>query len=301
MSNDMSIQFELFHLEKITKYSFSGHGNFYCRNLWLKKAYDFLKEGGEFCNKDALLRLGVGHSMVNSIKFWASAFGITQEDGVISELGEFLFSEEGADPYLEDLNSLWLLHYHLVKKGKASIYQLFFNDIKDGRRELSECKIKRDLLYKIAKDKQTMPSDIVLINDIRVLKNTYLANKKSENIEDDFMGLLHDLNLFETNITKKIIIENSEKNSISEEVFLYSILDCFKSRNSISVEEIISEKNSPGVVFCMSEEGVLIKLKKTVEKFSDIVLTKNAGVRELQLLKDFDKFEILNKYYSNKS
>jgi hypothetical protein len=293
----MSVQFELFQSDKITKYSFSGHANFHCRILWLKKAYDFLDQGNKFNNTEAFLKLGVGSSMIASIKFWCISFGIIDKNENISQLGKFLFSDDGVDPFLEDINSLWLLHFHLIYENKASIYSIFFNHIKKGDREYSCEKIKKELNCFVSKNKQKIPSDIVLENDIQVFKRTYLQTTKSENIEDDFIGLLHDLNLFKTNPRNKIIVESLDRNSISEEVFFYAILTRFKGRKSISVEEIFLGENSPGFTFCMSENAVLSKLKAIVEKIPKIVLSENSGVRELQLLKDFDKFEILNNYY----
>ena len=266
----------------------------------MKKAVDFLKQGNKFNDKDAILKLGVGNSMINSIKFWCIAFGIIDKNENISQLGEFLFSDNGADPFLEDINSLWLLHFHLVYENKASIYSIFFNHIKTGDREFSSEKIKKELIHFVSKEKQKIPSNITLDCDIQVFKKTYLQTKGSENIEDDFTGLLQDLNLFQASLTNKIIVENSERNSISEKLFLYAILTRFKGRNSISVEEIISEKDSPGFIFCMSENAVLNKLKSMVDTFPEITLSENSGVRELQFLTDFGRMEILKEYYSYK-
>lgn len=34
------------------KYTFSGHESFQCRHLWLKKGYDFIKQGKSFNDDD---------------------------------------------------------------------------------------------------------------------------------------------------------------------------------------------------------------------------------------------------------
>jgi hypothetical protein len=44
------------------KYTFSGHDSFHCRQLWLKKGYDFAKEGKNFNDEDAVVKLGVWKS-----------------------------------------------------------------------------------------------------------------------------------------------------------------------------------------------------------------------------------------------
>lgn len=64
----------------MNRYSFSGHETFYCKSLWLKKGYDFLKKGNSFNNDDAVVKLGVGKNMVSSIRYWLKAFGLTKAD-----------------------------------------------------------------------------------------------------------------------------------------------------------------------------------------------------------------------------
>ena len=53
-----------------TKYVFSGHESFSCKQLWLKKGYDFLVNGNNFNAPDSVVKLGVGKNMVSSIRYW---------------------------------------------------------------------------------------------------------------------------------------------------------------------------------------------------------------------------------------
>ena len=61
------------------KYSFSGHETFHCRQFWLKKGYDFVKQQGQFADGDAVSALGVGRNMVIAIQFWLKSFGLIDE------------------------------------------------------------------------------------------------------------------------------------------------------------------------------------------------------------------------------
>ena len=72
---------------EIDKYVFSGHDSFQCRDLWLKKGFDFLISGNSFNDSDAVVKLGVGKNMVSSIKFWLKAFNINSEDN-LTEFGK---------------------------------------------------------------------------------------------------------------------------------------------------------------------------------------------------------------------
>ena len=58
----------------INKYTFSGHETFACKSLWLKKGYDFVKDGHSFNDEDAVVALGVGKNMVSSIRRGTATF-----------------------------------------------------------------------------------------------------------------------------------------------------------------------------------------------------------------------------------
>lgn len=48
-----------------------------------------------------------------------------------TKLADKLFNDvNGWDPYLEDLGTLWLLHYQLITRQKASTYGLIFNGLR---------------------------------------------------------------------------------------------------------------------------------------------------------------------------
>ncbi len=57
------------------KLIFSGHETFHCKGFWLKKGYDYVRQGGKFTD-ESCISLGVGRNMVSSIRFWLKAFNI---------------------------------------------------------------------------------------------------------------------------------------------------------------------------------------------------------------------------------
>lgn len=93
--------------------------------MWLKKGYDYLVDRNKFTDPDAVVKLGVGKNMVQSIKFWLRAFGLLNDDEA-TEIARYLFDDrDGRDPYAEDNATLWILHYLLVVTAASSIYRLF--------------------------------------------------------------------------------------------------------------------------------------------------------------------------------
>ena len=175
---------------------FSGHESFTCKQFWLKKGFDFINSDNIFTDSDAVVGLGVGKNMVSSIRYWLKAFGITEGKDDLSELGDYLFGEKGKDQYLEDIGSVWLLHYYLVKSGVASIYHLVFNELIKARDEFT--KEQLDILVKNAcKNAQgTNYNPNTVDRDITVFLRNYLPpNKSKSQVEDAFSGLLNELQL----------------------------------------------------------------------------------------------------------
>ena len=77
---------------------------------------------------DAVVHLGVGKNMVASIRFWLKAVGLLQ-DNELNPIADYLFNDEnGQDPYIEDIGTLWLLHFMLVNTQYATIYKTTFVD-----------------------------------------------------------------------------------------------------------------------------------------------------------------------------
>ena len=156
---------------------FSGHESFQCRNLWLKKGYDFVIEEGKegFTDDLAVIDLGVGKNMVSSIRFWAKAFGIFDlEDEEPTWIANYLFGEEGRDKYLEDIGTLWLLHYQLISNAEASIYSLVFNEFRKQRIEFTKSHLKNFLLNK-CNEKGENHSPNSIDTDIDVFFKNYMV------------------------------------------------------------------------------------------------------------------------------
>lgn len=299
--------------------SFSGHESFQCRNLWLKKGYDFLTDpdGLEFSDNRAGIHLGVGKNMVTSIRYWLDAFGVRDDSDKTkaSELGDRLFHKEnGWDPYLEDLGSLWLLHYLLVSRGqeKASIYHLVFNKFRKQRIEFTKDHLINFLInYSDEQGESHSPNTIK--TDVGVFLKTYIkpnSKEANKNIEDLFSSLLIELNLVKEientraeNKKRWYIIESSERESLPIEIFFYSILDTNEgqnSRESISLHNLLNADNSPGNVFALHPDALVSMVEQLVQKYDGIIYKEDGGIRELQIQKSFKENEILEDYYGNR-
>lgn len=305
---------------------FSGHESFQCRNLWLKKGFDFVTNPDDsrtdFNHDLAVLDLGVGKNMVSSIRFWLKAFDmVDDENEQPTALAKYLFSDSGRDPFLEDLGTLWLLHYKLVKKSEASIYHLVFNRFRKQRIEFTKEQLFNFLINECERlDENHSPNSIE--KDIGVFLKSYVRPdqaKKKDKIEDRYSSLLIDLNLvkkFKKYGTRKVKndstqetewhkIESSDREMLPIEIFFYVILDNFdttnttaNNRKSISFHKLLNDDNSPGNIFALTPDALVTKINQLVQNYYGVVYTDDAGVRVLQLTTEFDKDEILDQYYA---
>src|SRR5512137_787068 len=65
--------------------SFAGHETFPFRYTWLRKALDFVAQDPEaFGRDDAMVQLGVGKNMVRSMRHWALACRVLEEDSSVA-------------------------------------------------------------------------------------------------------------------------------------------------------------------------------------------------------------------------
>lgn len=278
------------------KYSFSGHESFPCKSLWLKKGYDFVVQEKNFNDPNAVIDLGVGKNMVASIRFWLKAFGICENDNA-SWLGHYLFDNQtGRDKYIEDLATLWLLHFHLIFCGEASIYNLFFCDF---QREHSSFQREQIANYiKIRLIENGTPSVFnknTITKDIGVLLQNYVLPRKSQSNED-YSSLLIDLDLIRQNSEGGGYYFNAEgKRKVTKEVFLYGLLKVMGEDKSISYDAI---REQIGYIFCMTDIELIQMLKQLASDYSEnLAYSDIAGIRQVQIIKELDPVQVLNDYY----
>ena len=286
---------------EITKYTFSGHDSFQCRQLWLKKGYDYVQEGKNFNDEDAVVQLGVGKNMVSSIRFWLKAFNIIDNKDIPTEFGKRLFDDEnGYDPFLEDEASLWLLHYQLVKNSFASIYSIIFNEFRKEKLFFNK-EIYVNYVKRIGESNPDLNfNENTVAKDFIVFANLYKNNPESKDVEDSFSGILSEIELLKTTGKGKeeqFYIENSERDNLPEAIVLFTILDNSNYGNSISLNSLEFDLNSPGSIFALNRSGLMNKISEIVSEFKDITFTDQAGIKELQFKKKSVAFTILDTYY----
>ena len=254
--------------------------------------------GNDFNSPEAVIELGVGKNMVASIRYWLRVFGITKDDKLTS-LAEYLFNDKnGKDKYLEDIATLWLLHFNLIFSEEATLYKMFFCGVQRERTHF-----EREQVLTYVKLRMVEAGKITLFNantvkkDIGVLLQNYTLPRKAQSNED-FSSLLIDLDLIRQNAEGKGYYFNIDgKRKVTKEIFLYGLLKLKEQEgdNTISFDTI---QERVGMVFCMQDFETIDLLKQLASEYGQYFAYSDvAGIKQVQFTKDLDIKQVLDNYY----
>jgi hypothetical protein len=213
--------------------SFSGHESFPLRYAWPKKCVDaVLRDPEVFVAEEAMVTLGVGKNMVKSIRHWGLATRIIEVDPAdprgralrVSALGRMIFAEGGADPFLEDPRTLWLLHWLICShREKCTTWAWAFGVL--DRQAFTREEMVRELVKADFGARATAAS---LARDIDVFLRTYVPSRSSRSlpVEDTLDGPLVELRLLrERPGEKRYEFVRGPKASLDDVTFGFALLE----------------------------------------------------------------------------
>ena len=275
---------------------FSGHESFACKSHWLKRGYDFIRGENNFNDDDAVVRLGVGKNMVASIKFWLKAIGLLKDAGLVALANHLFDDDNGKDPYLEDIGTLWLLHFLLIQTDYATIYKTTFVDYHRQRNIIEKSKLQNYIKH-ICFDEtgyKNLYNDNTVKRDIGVMLHNYCAkNGGNVNIEDS-NSLFAPLNLICETEKNTYRFNYDTRSDVPSLIFLYALLIKFEGRNSISFEDI----TELALIFCLTNNDLLDIINHLCDLYpSEIVFSDVAGIKELQFRATLNSIDVLDRYY----
>lgn len=296
-------------------YSFSGHETFSLRHGWLKKGIDAVSEKSNFfSNERAMIELGVGKNMVQSIRYWCLATQVVREDserrGYLkpSDLGKKIFLDGNLDPYIEDSATLWLLHWHLAtNRFLSTTWFWMFNHYNYS--EFNKEKIASEIQSWLKLKGQKPVSDNTLKRDIDCFLRTYAASRQTKTTvsEDSLDCPLVDLRLIiEVDDGKNYRFNRSSHGTLPDEIFVYSLAKFLEAKdiqpNSIVLSKVLTDAGSPGRVFKLDEDSIVERLEK-VEQVSEGAFSydETAGLKQVYRCGEVDSMRLLEKCYRKAS
>ena len=278
---------------------FSGHETFPLRYGWLKKAFDAVRETEEqednrtvFTREDAIARFGVGKNMVSSMRYWAAASGIIQDDTkkghlATTSLGRRLLSDNGLDPYMENPATSWLAHWHICGREAKTTWFWAFSYFPHTFFE-RETMVKA--VARLAKDRGwNRASPITIKSDVTCFVRTYASSSAQGHAsgEETLESPLTELGLVrQVGRRDGFRFAYGEKPSLGMGVFSYAVHDFWSRHRSnaqaLSFEALAHEPGSPGRVFLLNENDLVDRLVN-MEHYSRGVYewSETAGLKQL--------------------
>jgi Protein of unknown function (DUF4007) len=296
--------------------AFARHETFQPRFGWFKKAFDAgaSSDGSIFTADDATVRLGVGKNMVRAIRFWGIASKVLRTDrdherprtglAVPSSFGHALLGQNGWDPYLEDLGSIWLLHWALLRPPcLLPVWWVAFNEFdalefQDG--DLVEATVRRAALV----SEWSQPHVPSVKKDVDCLLRMYCQGDVTKSLEDAIDCPFRFLRLVEAlkGIARSYRFMRGSKRTLPAEVIAFAALDYMDqtaSARTITLTALASVPGGPGRVFKVSDDEIATALEAASGRSKSISVESPAGARQLVVREAPGRLAatVLGKYY----
>ena len=224
-----------------------------------------------------MVTLGVGKNMVRSIRFWAQVSGMIASASkggghAPTELGRLILGDNGLDPYLEDIRTLWLIHWNLSTNVEAPLlaWDYLLNYWQETK--LIPSRALKALAQEIAKQDDKL-SEATLQQHLDTFFHTYLPTRgrKGEVQEDNLDCPLVELEFIVRDLDTALdpVERNGEpifnfrrdpKPEISPELFAYCLCDFWQKRHAadetLAFREVAHGRGSPGQIFKLPEDDI---------------------------------------------
>lgn len=285
---------------------FRAHDTFFIRKGWLNKGLRNVNaDAGVFMGSkgNPMDVLGIGANMVKALRYWLQAVRLTSEpasgrkEQTFTEFGNVVFDN---DPYIEEMGTLWLLHYQLASnKDEATAWYYFFNEFKAS--EFTKDDFVKQLSNYVRINGEEV-SERSLEDDYNCIINTYVSRMKSNpekvqpesNIDCPFgeLGLIDIANKKEKLYRKA----TPKKDLIHPLVVLAVILDQANGKEEIKISSIQNDPCNVGRIFNLDIITLTALLYK-IELMGYIKVIRTAGLDVIRITKDTSFIECIKDYY----
>ena len=287
---------------------FRAHDTFFIRKGWLNKGMRNVNADPSVfmgTNGNPMDVLGIGANMVKALRYWLQAVKLTSEptsgrrEQTFTEFGQVVFDN---DPYMEEMGTLWLLHYMLsTNVDDATAWYYFFNEFK--MTEFSKDDFVKQLTNYIRINGEEV-SERSLEDDYNCIINTYVPRIKSspEKVqpESNIDCPLGELGLIDISNKKEKLYKKSvpKKDTLHPLVLLAVILDQAKGETSIKISSIQNDVCNAGKIFNL-DIITLTNLLYKIELLGYIRVVRTAGLDIIRIEKPMSFLECVQEYYNS--
>lgn len=285
---------------------FRAHETFFIRKGWLYKGIkNVINDPAVFMgvNGNPMDILGIGANMVKALRYWMQAVGLTSEPTTgkrtqsLTPFGEVVLE---CDKYIEEMGTLWLLHYKLASNADdATAWYYFFNEFRLNEFTRDDFVVQLNSYIRLNDNEVSERS---LDDDFNCIISTYVSRIKSnpEKVqpESNIDCPLGELGLIDI-ISKKDRLYKKcspKKDTLHPLILLAVILDNANGEEEIKISAIQNEKKNAGKIFNL-DIITLVNLLNKIELLGYIKVVRTAGLDVIQIKKKMDFLECVREYY----
>lgn len=308
------------------KMKFKGHQTFFIRKGWLSKGIRAVENDDTIFMPSkaaqAMDELGLGSNQVVALRYWLGVVGLIEKSKTgkshsVTPLCNLILER---DPYIEEMGTLWALHYNLAcNRSEATSWYVFFNELKVTsftKSDVVACIQKFKMLN--GEEDEGKPSKSTATSsfesDVNCIMQTYISHERldgkpvsPENVIDCPFG---DLGIVDIDNRQLRTFRKKPANlsSLPSLLVLYSIMGMLERErelderawsrgNEIPLDELLNGRFSPGLLFNLDSIALLSKLYE-LETDGYIRINRTAGSDVVRLCNpEFDSYECLARYY----
>ena len=291
---------------------FRAHDTFFIRKGWISKGMRYVdKDGDVFISKkeNPMDVLGIGANMVKALRYWLQALCLTKEPPkgkrtqAFTEFGQIVFDK---DKYIEELGTLYLLHYKLASnEALATSWYYFFNlfSLSDFTRDEFAEQITNFIRME---NPEITVAPRSIEDDFACIINTYVPRYKTmpskvsaeNNIDCPFgeLGLVDILKKEKNNVVYKKSIPQAS--SFNPRVILAVIHANAKGRKEIGLNELLTAKNNIGKIFNL-DSITMLDVLHTAESTGELKIIRTAGLDVIHLANEYSFEDCVKRYYED--
>lgn len=296
------------------EFRFGGHQTFALRIAWLPKAAAAIEAGEDPLSNplDGVVSLGLGKNMVEALRCWIEAFNIAQKlnhHWTLTSLGRAIFGPLGHDQFLEDEQTLWLLHWKIATLRKAPFFawELLINRWNEPTFSVSA------ILEAFAEEAERVGrplSPVSARQHFDVWLHTYVPSRSGRG-EDSLDSPLSALRLIYPAGERQLpngrretvyAFDLERKATVRQALFEYCIHDWwdaeFEHEETVTLREVTFGRASPGRVFRMSELEVRDRLDAlSRSRDGSVELSESVNQFVVRRRRKIDSLDLLARVY----
>lgn len=243
---------------------------------------------------EVMERLGVGNQKAEAMITWLGMIGLRDNKSrELTPLGELLLEH---DPYFEDINTLWLLHYQLASNPDAEVWYLLTNKFLPTYTTFTY----EDAVNFLVSLGIRPLNDQHLRSDVAIFLRSFISS-------DAFKELNF---ITASDKSKKVISKMTFHKhlpmNISPYLIAYIIYD-YKSKNfpnavTTTIRELLTLDGNVGKVFSLDRRELekYLKILTGYEHGELIDISTTAGLDQVGLRFKGNALNILERYYNKK-